>query len=127
MREHIEEECNIRCKDQSALNIVWQHSRLREQTDDAPLILSVGMDITARKKAEMRLAWLADHDSLTGLYNRRRFTRELNDAVAAARRYRRTGALLFLDLDQFLSLIHICCAQLGIVWFFLEQGKNLSY
>jgi diguanylate cyclase (GGDEF)-like protein/PAS domain S-box-containing protein len=101
VREHIEEECNIRCKDQSALNIVWQHSRLREQTDDAPLILSVGMDITARKKAEMRLAWLADHDSLTGLYNRRRFTRELNDAVAAARRYRRTGALLFLDLDQF--------------------------
>jgi diguanylate cyclase (GGDEF)-like protein/PAS domain S-box-containing protein len=100
-RDHLEEECDIRCKDQGLLNVVWQHSRLREQADDAPLILSVGMDITARKKAEMRLAWLADHDSLTGLYNRRRFTRELNDAVAAARRYRRTGALLFLDLDQF--------------------------
>jgi len=38
---------------------------------------------------------------LTGLYNRRRFTQELNDAVAAARRYRRSGALLFIDLDQF--------------------------
>jgi len=63
--------------------------------------MSVGMDITARKKAELRLAWLADHDPLTGLYNRRRFTQELNDAVAAARRYRRAGALLFLDLDQF--------------------------
>ena len=98
---HLEEECEIRCKDQSALKVVWQHSRLKGQGDDAALILSVGMDITARKKAELRLAWLADHDPLTGLYNRRRFTQELNDAVAAARRYRRAGALLFLDLDQF--------------------------
>jgi len=100
-REHVEEEYEIRCKDRGSLSVVWQHSRLRGQGDNAPMILSVGMDITARKKAEVRLAWLADHDPLTGLYNRRRFTQELNDAVAAARRYRRPGALLFLDLDQF--------------------------
>ncbi len=100
-REHLEEECDLDCKDHGTLNIVWQHSRLRGQAEGAPVILSVGMDITARKRAELRLAWLADHDPLTGLYNRRRFTQELNDAVAAARRYRRAGALLFLDLDQF--------------------------
>ena len=34
-REHIEEESDIRCKDQGLLNIVWQHSRLG-QGDDAP-------------------------------------------------------------------------------------------
>ncbi len=100
-REHVEEECNLRCKDHSTLDIVWQHSRLRSPAEGTPVILSVGMDITARKKAELRLAWLADHDPLTGLYNRRRFTQELNDAVAVARRYRRSGALLFVDLDQF--------------------------
>ncbi|MBK8182228.1 MAG: EAL domain-containing protein [Candidatus Competibacteraceae bacterium] len=100
-REHIEEECDIRCKDSSTLNVVWQHSRLKDSADDASLILSVGMDITARKKAELRLAWLADHDPLTRLYNRRRFTKELKEAVATAKRYRRSGALLFLDLDQF--------------------------
>ncbi|MBL8260430.1 MAG: EAL domain-containing protein [Candidatus Competibacteraceae bacterium] len=98
---HLEEECDIRCKDRGSLKVVWQHSRLKGEGEDAALILSVGMDITARKKAELRLAWLADHDPLTGLYNRRRFTQELNEAVAAARRYRRAGALLFLDLDQF--------------------------
>ena len=98
---HLEEECDIRCKDHGSLKVVWQHSRLKGEGDAAALILSVGMDITARKKAELRLAWLADHDPLTGLFNRRRFTQELNDAVAAARRYRRSGALLFLDLDQF--------------------------
>lgn len=99
--EHFEEEGDLHCKDHSTLNIVWYHSRLKDQTDHAPKILSVGMDITARKKAELRLAWLADHDPLTGLYNRRRLTQELNDAVAAAKRYRRSGALLFVDLDQF--------------------------
>ncbi len=100
-REHVEEERNLRCKEHGMLNIVWQHSRLRGDTEEEPVILSVGMDITARKKAELRLAWLADHDPLTGLYNRRRFTEELKEAVAAARRYRRSGALLFVDLDQF--------------------------
>ncbi len=100
-REHVEEECDLRTKDHDTLNIVWHHSRLRGDSEDEVMILSVGMDITARKKAESRSAWLADHDSLTGLYNRRRFTQELNKAVAAAKRYRRTGALLFLDLDQF--------------------------
>ena len=100
-REHVEEECDLRSKDHDTLNIVWHHSRLRGDSENEVVILSVGMDITARKKAELRSAWLADHDPLTGLYNRRRFTQELNEAVVAAKRYRRTGALLFLDLDQF--------------------------
>lgn len=100
-REHVEEECDLRSKHHDTLNIVWHHSRLRGNSEDEVMILSVGMDITARKKAELQSAWLADHDPLTGLYNRRRFTQELNEAVAAAKRYHRTGALLFLDLDQF--------------------------
>ncbi|NTU63518.1 MAG: PAS domain S-box protein, partial [Chloroflexi bacterium] len=94
VREHVEEECEILSKDHGTLDVVWQHSRLRDQVDNALMILSVGMDITPRKKAELRLAWLADHDPLTGLFNRRRFALELKDAIAAARRYRHTGGLL---------------------------------
>jgi diguanylate cyclase (GGDEF)-like protein/PAS domain S-box-containing protein len=101
LHEHIEFECDIQCKDENILNVVWQHSKLKSKIKDGPVILSVGMDITARKKAEMRLAWLADHDPLTGLYNRRRFESELEDAIALAKRYRHSGALLFFDLDQF--------------------------
>ena len=99
--EHFELEADIECKGQDLLNIVWQHSRLLRQAHEGPAILSVGMDITARKKAEMRLAWLADHDPLTGLFNRRRFEKELELAIASAKRYRHTGGLLFFDLDQF--------------------------
>ncbi|NMQ18146.1 diguanylate cyclase [Candidatus Competibacter phosphatis] len=101
MREHVEMECDLYCHDRSIRNVIWYHSRLKNQIDDDPIILSVGMDITARKNAELRLAWLADHDPLTGLYNRRRFEHELKEAIATAKRYRHSGALLFLDVDQF--------------------------
>ncbi|MGH8507126.1 MAG: EAL domain-containing protein, partial [Gammaproteobacteria bacterium] len=98
---HVQEECDLRCSDDSTLQVVWHHSRLKGLSRDDPIILSVGMDITARKRAEIRLAWLADHDPLTGLFNRRRLQEELEEAIARAKRYGHSGALIFLDLDQF--------------------------
>lgn len=100
-RDHLEEEWDIRCKDGSTLNIVWHHSLLSGQDSSLAATLSIGMDITARKNAEFRLAWLADHDPLTGLLNRRRFQEELKEALASTKRYGHGGALLFFDLDQF--------------------------
>jgi diguanylate cyclase (GGDEF)-like protein/PAS domain S-box-containing protein len=58
-------------------------------------------DITDRKSFERELQHLADHDALTGLFNRRRFDEELDREVARAARYREPGALLVLDLDNF--------------------------
>ena len=57
--------------------------------------------LAARVEAERNLVWLADHDPLTNLYNRRRFQEVFDRMLALSTRYRRTGALLFLDLDQF--------------------------
>jgi diguanylate cyclase (GGDEF)-like protein/PAS domain S-box-containing protein len=58
-------------------------------------------DISARKEYERRLREIAEHDALTGLFNRRRFNEELNRAVLYAERYGLGGALVLLDLDQF--------------------------
>ncbi len=44
---------------------------------------------------------MVDHDALTGLLNRRSFTRELDSQAALAARYGPEGALLMLDLDNF--------------------------
>ncbi len=58
-------------------------------------------DISERKRVESQLLHLANYDSLTSLFNRRRFQEELERHLANAIRYRTQGALLFLDLDQF--------------------------
>ena len=65
------------------------------------------MDIGERKRFEGQLQYLADHDSLTGLFNRRRFEDELVRALAHTARYGECGALLMLDLDGFTqTLLH---------------------
>jgi diguanylate cyclase (GGDEF)-like protein/PAS domain S-box-containing protein len=58
-------------------------------------------DIDERKRFEGELGYLADHDPLTGLLNRRGFSLELTHQMADARRYGRGGAVLAIDLDDF--------------------------
>jgi diguanylate cyclase (GGDEF)-like protein/PAS domain S-box-containing protein len=61
-------------------------------------------DITARKAAEEKIVFLAFHDALTGLPNRRLFTERLSQTLAANERSIRHGAVLLLDLDNFKTL-----------------------
>lgn len=65
------------------------------------LIHAVARDITDRKALEQELEQLSQHDSLTGLFNRRRFEEELERQLIYTRRYGKGGALLVLDLDRF--------------------------
>ncbi len=58
-------------------------------------------DISERKRFESQLVQMANHDPLTGLFNRRRFDEELERHVSEAQRYDLRGALLFMDLDTF--------------------------
>lgn len=44
---------------------------------------------------------MANHDTLTGLFNRRYFQTTLESWVGFASRYHRQGSLVFIDLDQF--------------------------
>ena len=58
-------------------------------------------DIHERKSYEGRLRYLADHDALTGLFNRRRFHEELTHQVTIDHRSGRPSALILVDLDNF--------------------------
>lgn len=61
-------------------------------------------DITERKKAEELVRNMAFYDTLTGLPNRRMLEDRLLRAMAASKRSKRYGAVLFLDLDNFKPL-----------------------
>jgi diguanylate cyclase (GGDEF)-like protein/PAS domain S-box-containing protein len=72
------------------------------EVDGEPLYAIVQVqDVSERKRFEGQLQYLADHDPLTGLYNRRRFEAELARQVAFNSRYGPTGAVLVVDLDHF--------------------------
>jgi diguanylate cyclase (GGDEF)-like protein/PAS domain S-box-containing protein len=58
-------------------------------------------DISLRKQAEEEILYLAHHDSLTGLPNRRRLEQHLQFAFSQAKRFGRRVAVLMLDLDRF--------------------------
>jgi diguanylate cyclase (GGDEF)-like protein/PAS domain S-box-containing protein len=59
------------------------------------------VDLKKRKKAEEKLTFLAFHDSLTGLPNRRKLDHELQKSLNEAKEMKRIVGLLFLDLDRF--------------------------
>lgn len=67
--------------------------------DDA--VVGTTEDISERERAEDRLWHMANHDSLTNLYNRRRLFEEIERELAVARRTGQPGALVMLDLDDF--------------------------
>ena len=58
-------------------------------------------DITERKRAEQQIHFLAYHDSLTGLPNRRMFNERLERAIAEARESGDRVAVMMIDLDHF--------------------------
>jgi diguanylate cyclase (GGDEF)-like protein/PAS domain S-box-containing protein len=58
-------------------------------------------DLSARKRDEQQLRFLAHHDSLTGLANRAAFNRQLHKEIAQAQRTGDGLAVLCLDLDRF--------------------------
>jgi diguanylate cyclase (GGDEF)-like protein len=50
-------------------------------------------------KTEAQLRYIADHDSLTGLLDRRRFRSELDQYVSFTARYGGQGAVMIIDID----------------------------
>jgi len=63
--------------------------------------VSVFSDISAIKKSEQRLTWMAYHDPLTNLANRTLFSERLGHGIARASRDNTLLAVIFLDFDNF--------------------------
>ena len=87
---------------------LWLSSRgkiVQSNPSGEPLrVVGTLMDITARKGADEAIRQMAFQDALTGLPNRRLLVDRLQQALLTSARHKRSGALLFLDLDKFKHL-----------------------
>jgi len=61
-------------------------------------------DVSARRRAEQQLEFIAHHDGLTGLPNRLHFQIRFEHGIAYARRHQGLLAVLFIDIDRFKSI-----------------------
>jgi diguanylate cyclase (GGDEF)-like protein/PAS domain S-box-containing protein len=68
---------------------------------DPTVVVASITEITERRHAEQQVAFLAYHDPLTELPNRTLLAEHLEQGLARARRYGRSVALLYIDLDGF--------------------------
>lgn len=66
-------------------------------------------DVTEETAVAERLAWLARHDELTGVFNRNHLRQVMNDALAAGRNI----AILSINLDRFMAINDTFGHQVG--------------
>jgi diguanylate cyclase (GGDEF)-like protein len=87
------------------LDVKFEPAEHREISD---IVEALETTASALSERDAMLVELANHDNLTGLYNRRRFVEELNVELANIAVHGHTSALFFIDLDQFKYVNDTC-------------------
>jgi diguanylate cyclase (GGDEF)-like protein/PAS domain S-box-containing protein len=81
--------------------VTMKRIAIRGNAGSASYLLDVVEDITERKEAESKIAYMASHDALTDLPNRAAFERRLALAIESIGESRQKFALMCMDLDRF--------------------------
>lgn len=93
-----------RRRDGSTLTVESRWTLLKGEEGMPQSVFVVNTDITQRKIAEQKIQRLAFYDPLTSLPNRLLLLDRLQHALSLSARTLQTGALLFIDLDNFKTL-----------------------
>lgn len=76
-------------------------SVIRDSSGERTGYRTIVRDVEARKRYEQELIYMAYHDPLTGLKNRKGFYERLETDILRAKRYGGQVALLYIDIDRF--------------------------
>jgi diguanylate cyclase (GGDEF)-like protein/PAS domain S-box-containing protein len=98
---HSQVESQDLSKDGRVIDVSVTDSAIRDAEGLVVGVSRIARDIGGRKRMERELQYLADHDWLTDLNNRRRLIPALDACLAYTARYARAGAVLVLDIDNF--------------------------
>jgi diguanylate cyclase (GGDEF)-like protein len=88
----------IRQLAQGNLEVEFKPAEHREISD---IVEALEKTASALSERDSRLLELANHDGLTGLFNRRRFVEDLKDELQQVITDQHLSALFFIDLDRF--------------------------
>ncbi|WP_355661623.1 GGDEF domain-containing protein [Halomonas salifodinae] len=80
--------------------VLAEASRLVDAQGEVKKVTYV-VDITEQKTLQRRLAFLASHDELTGLFNRRAGMSRLDEEIRRSQRYATPLSVAIADLDHF--------------------------
>lgn len=88
-------------KDGTRVNVLVTVSPVFDKNGNLVGTSTIARDVSALVAYRERLRYLADHDALTGVLNRRRFEADLTEQLGRARRYGERSAVMVVDLDGF--------------------------
>jgi GGDEF domain-containing protein len=91
----------VRTPDGTQRLVTTKRLAVLDDQGEAQYLLSVIEDVTERRRATDRIAYLAHHDSLTDLPNRAAFTEHLASTLELATKSKESFAVLCIDLDRF--------------------------
>jgi diguanylate cyclase (GGDEF)-like protein/PAS domain S-box-containing protein len=93
-----------RAQPDSSIDVMVSYSPIKGGDGEVIGIARGARDITETKIAEQQMRFLAEHDPLTGLPNRRRLTPEIEAALRRSGADGTPGVLLLGDLDRLKSI-----------------------
>ena len=105
-------EIRNRKKDNSLYWAKYSISSVKNTEGEIINFIAVQDDITHEYEMSEQLSFLASHDSLTGLINRREFEQRIEQVITTYRKGQDNYVLCYMDLDQF-KIINDTCGHIA--------------